>query len=44
MSGPQQQCRVVVSLTSRACRAAGEGERNGALPGGIGLLVGLGGG
>jgi hypothetical protein len=44
MGGPQQQCRAVVLLTSGAHRAAGEGERGGALTGGTGLSAGLDGG
>jgi hypothetical protein len=44
MGGPRQQCRAVVSLTSGARRAAGEGERSGALTGGTGLSAGVGGG
>jgi hypothetical protein len=35
---------VAVSLTSGACRAAGEGERNGALTDGTSLSAGVGGG
>jgi hypothetical protein len=31
MGGPRQQCRAAVPLTSGARRAAGEGERSGAL-------------
>jgi hypothetical protein len=42
--GPRQQCRAAVPLTSEACRAAGEGERSGALTGGTGPSAGVDGG
>jgi hypothetical protein len=44
MGGLRQQCRAAVSLTGGAHRAAGEGERRGALTGGTGLSTGVGGG
>jgi hypothetical protein len=42
--GPRQQCRVAVPRMSGARRAAGEGERGGALTGGTGLSAGVDGG
>jgi hypothetical protein len=42
--GPRQQCRAALPLTSGAHRAAGEGERGGALTGGIDLSAGVDGG
>jgi hypothetical protein len=44
MGGPRQQGRAAVSLTSEAHRAAGAGERSGALTGGTGRSVGVGNG
>jgi hypothetical protein len=43
MGGPRQHCWVAVSLTSGAHQATGEGERCGALIGGISLSAGVGG-
>jgi hypothetical protein len=42
--GRSNSARATVPLTSGAHRAAGEGERSGALTGGTGLLVGMDGG
>jgi hypothetical protein len=42
--GPRKQCWAAVPLTSGARRAAGEGERGGALIGGTGLSAGVHGG
>jgi hypothetical protein len=44
MGEPRQQCGAAVPLTSGARRAAGEGERSGALTGGTGLSAGVDGG
>jgi hypothetical protein len=44
MGGLRKQCRAAVLLTSGARRAAGEGERSGALTGETGLSAGVGSG